>query len=252
MDKISCAQFHYCKAVMEHISLCLTYNKVDILLNQELYCYNGIPCLILPNYTPYYVRSDENPRAYLLIAATATNPPLYLASSYLPPYDTLEQEFTPIKSFVTSIKPTNFIWGLDSNSKHSRWHSPITDSKGKKLTEFISLHSLITVNEKHGPTFSGALGDSWIDITVTTVNIVHKIQNWHVSKEKTQSDHNIIIYDKIQQCPTTNITRQANHSARKFPTQVGQWNLFQQKIQQVNNNWLDKIKNPTIKNRRTP
>ena len=273
MDILSCAQLntHHCKAAMAQLSLSLNYNKVDILFNQEPYCYNGTPCLIPPNYTAFYAKGDTglNPRACLLvkndivhnfitihnhsnpdniiITTTSTNPPLYLASSYLPPYDTLEQDLSTIESFLTFSKPTNFVWGLDANSKHPTWHSPITDPRGRKITEFLTAQSLITVNEKDGPTFAGAQGNSWIDITATTINAAHNIQNWHVSKEETLSDHNLIIYNIINQRPSANITRQVSHSTRKFATQVGKRNLYKQKLQNIEDKWMHMIEKPNTK-----
>jgi hypothetical protein len=117
------------------------------------------------------------------IVVTATNPPIHIASSYLPPYDTLEQDLTPIETFLTTVNSKNFIWGLDANSKHNLWHSPTTDNRGRLLANFLSLHGLHSINKKDGPTYSGPTGDSWIDITVSTSELAHKIQNWRVSEE---------------------------------------------------------------------
>jgi hypothetical protein len=70
----------------------------------------------------FHVSSDTNPRATLLIrreiahkfmvlhqfsnpnniiVVTSTNHQIHIASSYLPPYDTLEQDLTPMGSFLT-------------------------------------------------------------------------------------------------------------------------------------------------------
>ena len=270
MDALTYAQLntHHCRAAMAHLSIYLAHQKVDILFIQEPYCYIGVPSLIPPYYTPFYVSSDTGPRACLLIksdlahkfilirkfstpdnviVSMSTTPILYLSSTYLPPYDTLELDLAPMESFLAATQPLNLIWGMDSNSKHSMWHSPVTDTRGRRLVEFLSSNSLITVNEKDGPTFSGALGDSWIDITATTINIAHKIQNWQVSEEETHSDHNLITYNTIPLHSHSNITRQPNNSTRKFATQVGRWKEFEQKIQQANNKWLDNIKKSTCK-----
>jgi len=140
MDKLTCAQLntHHCKAAMAHLSLFTSENKVDILLIQEPYCHEGAPRLTPPGYTIFQVPSETNPRASMLIrreiahnflllqqysnsdnviVTVSTNPQLYLASSYLTPYDTLEQDLQPIETFLTAVKPANFIWGLDANSK---------------------------------------------------------------------------------------------------------------------------------------
>jgi len=189
---------------MVHLSLYTNENKVDILFIQEPYCYNGEPCYIPSAYLAFYVASPTDPRASLLIrreiahnfmllhnfsnpdnaiVVTPTNPPIHIASSYLPPYDTLEQGLVPIETFLTSVKPLNFIWGLDANSKHSIWYSPTTDTRGRLLVDFLSSHGLLTANEKDGPTYSGPIGVSWIDITVTTIDSALRIQNWRVSEE---------------------------------------------------------------------
>jgi hypothetical protein len=126
------------------------------------------------------------------IVLVTTNPQLYIASSYLPPYDTLEQDLKAIETFIDSVKPSNLIWGLDANSKHSLWFSPTTDKRGRTLVNFLALHGLITVNEKDGPTYCGPTGVSWIDITATTIKAAPKVQNWRISEECTQSDHNLI------------------------------------------------------------
>lgn len=266
MDTLICAQLntHHCKAAMAHLSLLLSHNNVDILFNQEPYCYNGIPCLTPSNYTPYYVTSNNTPRACIFIksniahnfillhsfstadnvfVAMSTNPSFYIASSYLPPYDTLVQDLSPIQAFLNSMNPVNLIWGLDSNCKHNMWYSPITDARGRTLVEFLSEHGLITVNEKDGPTFSGAQGDSWIDITATTTNIAHRVLNWHVSEEDTQSDHNLINFNLSIRTSSNNLTRQVSNSTRQFATQVGNWKLFQHKIRQMGNLWMTELNN---------
>jgi len=68
---------------------------------------------------------------------------------------TLEKDLTPIETFINSVQPSNFIWGLDANSKHSMWHSPSTDNRGRRLVNFLSTHGLLTANVKDGPTYSG-------------------------------------------------------------------------------------------------
>jgi hypothetical protein len=117
----------------------------------------------------FHVSSDTNPRAALLIrreiahnfkllhqfsnpdnviVVTSTSPQIHIANPYLPPYNMLEQDLTPIGSFLTSVKPIHFIWVLDANSKHSIWYSPTIDTGGRILVDFLSLHELITANEK--------------------------------------------------------------------------------------------------------
>ena len=191
---------------MVHLSLYINENKVDTLFIQEPYCYNGKPCYIRSAYLAFYVASPTDRRASLLIrreiahnimllhnfsnpdnviVVTSTNPLIHITSPYLPPYDTLEQDLVQIETFLTSVKPLNLIWGLDANSKHSICYSPTTDTTGRLLMDFLSWNGLLTANAKDGSTYSGPTGVSWIDITLTTINSAHRIQNWRFSEECT-------------------------------------------------------------------
>jgi hypothetical protein len=175
------------------------------------------------------------------IIVMSINPPLHIASSYLPPYDTLEQELTPITNVLTTVKPINFIWGPDANSKHSMWYSPITDTRGRVLVDFLSQHDLLTANEKNGPTYSGPTGESWIDITVTNINSALKIQNWEISEESTHSDHNVILFNIRILSNNTKSNRVVSNSTRNFATQVGNWNPFTLQVQQNSQQWTDLV-----------
>jgi hypothetical protein len=69
MDSLAFAQIntHHCKAAMEHLSPYTHYNKVDVLIIQEPYCYKGVPCFIPLEYLAFFAPSNKNPRASLLI-----------------------------------------------------------------------------------------------------------------------------------------------------------------------------------------
>jgi hypothetical protein len=93
--------------------------------------------------------------------------------------------------------------------------------------DFLSLHGLITANENNSPTYCGPIGESWIDITLTTVKSAQYVQNWRVSEECTQSDHNLILFKLSIHRHNKNLNRTAGEYKRKYATQVGNWNLFQ-------------------------
>jgi hypothetical protein len=233
---------------MAQLSRYTSENKVDILFIQEPYCCYGKPCYIPSGSLNFHVPSDSNPRVSLLIrreiahnflllqqfsnsdnviVVSSTNSQFYIASFYLPPYDTLEQVLTPITAFLTAVKPINFILGLDANSKHSIWFSPTTDNRGKTLVDFLLLHGLIKANEKDSPTYCGPTDESWIDITVTSIKSAQKVQNWRVSEQCTQPDHSLILFELSIQRHNKNLNRTAGEYIRKYATQVGKWNLFQ-------------------------
>jgi len=265
MDSLVFAQIntHHCKAAMAHLSPYTHNNKVDVLIIQEPYCYNEGPCYIPQEYLAFFAPSNKNPRASLLIkrdiahkfmflhqfsnpdnaiVVTATNPPIHL-----PTYNTLKQDLTPIETFLTTVNPKNFIWGLDTNSKHSLWHSPTTDSRGRMLANFLSSHGLLSINEKDGPTYSGPTGDSWIDITVSTNELARKIQHWRVSEENKLPDHSPILFSLRTQNHASNLNRTTSNPTRRFATQAGNWKLFQLKVLQHRQQWVNLINNSTTK-----
>ena len=101
------------------------------------------------------------------------------------------------------------------------------------LADFLFSHGLLSINEKDGPTYSGPTGNSWIDITVSSIKLAHKIQNWRVSEEITLSDHNLTLFSLRTQNYASHLDRTPSHPTRRFATQVGNWKLFQLKVLQL-------------------
>jgi hypothetical protein len=121
------------------------------------------------------------------------------------------------------------------------WYIPTTDTRGRVLVDFLSQHGLLTANEKDGPTYSGPTGESWIYITVTTVNSALKIQNWRIGEESTHSDHNLILFNLRILSNNTKSNRVVSNSTRNFATQLGNWNRYTLQVQQNNQQWTDLV-----------
>jgi hypothetical protein len=102
-------------------------------------------------------------------------------------------------------------------------------------------------NVKNGPTYSGPTGVSWIYITVTTINLAHRIHNSRVSEECNLSDHNFILFYVMTHATNRNSNRSACNSTRKFATQVGNWPLFYNGIQQNGQQWTELVNRATTK-----
>ena len=78
--------------------------------------------------------------------------------------------------------------------------------------------------------------------------MAHKILNCRVSEENTLSDHNLILFSLNTRRNDTHPNRKTSHLTRKYATQVGKWNLFQQIVLQHRHQWEDLIKNAETKN----
>ncbi|XP_035233767.1 uncharacterized protein LOC118205586 [Stegodyphus dumicola] len=71
-----------------------------------------------------------------------------------------------------------------------------TDTRGLKVCEFIASTGLSIVNEiGDTPTFAGVSGNSWIDLTLIISRDRIRIDNWKVTDEANNSDHNNIYFD---------------------------------------------------------
>jgi hypothetical protein len=88
---------------------------------------------------------------------------------------------------------------------------------------------------------------SWIDITTTTIKAAAKVQNWRISEECTQSDHNLIEFQFSIQTHKNNLNRVDGDYTRKYATQIGNWNQFQAKIKMWNTQWRDWIQDAKTK-----
>jgi len=132
---------------------------------------------------------------------------------------------------------------MDANSKHRLWHSQKTDMRGRIVADFLSSHGLLIINEKDGPTDSGPTGESWIDITAARIDVAHKILNWRVSEETMLSDYNLILFSLKTYNHNMHLNRTTGHLTRKYAIQVGNWNLFQQRVLQHSHQWEDNINN---------
>ncbi|KAF8773449.1 Retrovirus-related Pol polyprotein type-1 like protein [Argiope bruennichi] len=86
---------------------------------------------------------------------------------------------------------------MDANSKSETWFSPVSDSRGTKLTEFISTHNLFVINEDCGPTFCGSQGSSYIDVTVVGTDLLEDVSCWHLPTYDSLSDHKSIEFEVI-------------------------------------------------------
>lgn len=83
----------------------------------------------------------------------------------------------------------DLIVGCDANSHHVMWGSSDTNSRGRKLMEFICESGLVVLNRGNRPTFSNRVREEVIDITLCTPSLEGLVGWWRVSDEDSMSDH---------------------------------------------------------------
>ena len=171
----------------------------------------------IPNYKCFYFRSNNRPRAAIVVSnniIAETLPqftdrdlvafafsqyqqhnnsrPVIVASAYLPiDKDIPSPKLSALVSYCNQNR-LSLILGCDSNAHNTVWGSSDTNNRGISLCDFLLSNDLEFANTGSEPTFVSSRGQSLIDLTITTSNILHKVKNWEVSSVETLSDHKLI------------------------------------------------------------
>ncbi|XP_035214478.1 uncharacterized protein LOC118188207 [Stegodyphus dumicola] len=115
------------------------------------------------------------------------------------------------------------VWCMDSNGKSGLWFSPYSDSRGGKLSEFISANNLFVINEYYGPTFQATQGSSYIDVTVIGSDLLLDVSSWRLSEKESLSDHMMI---EFEFCLSTFLRDTSNVPFKIFNTGKANWDRF--------------------------
>lgn len=129
---------------------------------------------------------------------------IVLSSAYLPGDNERpdSQTMKDVVEYCTQNK-LQLIIGSDANAHHTIWGSSNINKRGEYLLEYIYCHQLEILNIGDKPTFVNRMREEVLDITLSTLLVSTKIQNWHVSDETSMSDHRHIRFDlEIGQMPT--------------------------------------------------
>lgn len=134
---------------------------------------------------------------------TGLNEDIVFCSAYLP-YDGRDSTPGKMVSDLTDFCNENglsLIIGSDTNAHHTLWGSSNINNRGIKLAEFLAGTNLEIQNIGTEPTFVTKDRSEVLDVTFGSTSITDRITDWHVSKEKTMSDHREIVFNVT--VPTT-------------------------------------------------
>ena len=77
----------------------------------------------------------------------------------------------------------------DTNAHSKMWGGEEDNERGRMVEEFILDHGLEVLNRGSQKTFQSPVGSSVIDLTISTSDISHLVENWVVSDHSFSSDH---------------------------------------------------------------
>ncbi|XP_043483556.1 uncharacterized protein LOC122512018 [Leptopilina heterotoma] len=119
-----------------------------------------------------------------------------VGSAYFP-YDNKNNPPIEVRRLVDYCmeKGLPLLLGCDANSQHTVWGSSKDNQRGQELLEYLIGTNLDILNTGSTPTFSNAIRQEVIDITLCSKNIGNKVRRWKVSNEPSLSDHSQIVFE---------------------------------------------------------
>ena len=105
----------------------------------------------------------------------------------------LEGFLEKIERALNGLQTEKVLIVMDANARSELWHDRTTDEKGVLLEEFVYEKNLSILNKPNNPpTYVSGNGESNIDISLATGNLLRYVQKWNVDISCTTSDHNLI------------------------------------------------------------
>jgi len=137
------------------------------------------------------------------------------------------------------VKGGRILKAVDSNSRSKTWHDFKTNSRGRKLEEYlVSRHLHIINEESERPTFFNSIRLSNIDLTIANNNLIAEVNEWGISNEESLSDHNYLQY-KIRRGGACNQNNNYTSQGTRFiikeeKLHIFNWNLVQEMLKTAN------------------
>ena len=245
MSSLRCIQvnLHHAKGASSVLGRRFTKERLTAALIQEPWIHgNKILGLSTNNGRLIYCNTQSKPRTAILLNKEANFSPItefiqrdivainlevptaggsqeiVVASAYFPG-DKDEIPPPEVAALVRYCRTANkpFLIGCDANAHHTIWGSTDDNNRGEYLLEYLTSNHVIVCNEGNTPTFSNAIRQEVLDLTLCSASLAEKIKNWHVSDEPSLSDHRHIIF-YIEASP---LTREQFRNPRKT-----NWNLY--------------------------
>jgi exonuclease III len=109
--------------------------------------------------------------------------------------DQTENKFTKMDAISRLAKHGRILIAADRNAQSKMWHDVKTNSRGKKLEEYLVSKQLHIINEESETfTFHNYRGTSNIDLTITNDKLTAAVNEWEISPDESLSDHKYIKY----------------------------------------------------------
>ena len=210
---------HHCREATSVIRRRLDSGATGICLIQEPYCYRGGVRGLGSSGSLHVVLSGEGSARACIYTARGINASLlheFSSSDFTAVRIQYEQGgqsktviccscYLPYEGDVPTNELANItnycvrnnivlIVGCDANAHHVMWGSTDTNSRGRRLMEFVCGSGLAVLNRGNRPTFVNSVRQEVIDITLCSPSLEENVNYWRVSDEDSLSDHATITF----------------------------------------------------------
>jgi hypothetical protein len=107
----------------------------------------------------------------------------------------IENKFHKMDEIMSFINEGRILIAADCNAGSKTWYDVLTNSRGRKLEEYIASKQLHIINEKsERSTFHNSRGSSNIGLTISNDKLISDVMGWETGTEESLSDHNYLKY----------------------------------------------------------
>ena len=144
----------------------------------------------------------------------------------------IDSNLNKLNGILKILKGGKALIAADTNARSKTWHDHVTNSRGKKVEEFIAASDLRTINEHStSNTFCNTGGASNIDLTTVSTNLLKHVLDWEIGEEESLADHNYIKF-KIETETRYNNTNTDKLKNTKFYISEDKSHLFDNELVQ--------------------
>ena len=187
----------------------------DLLLIQEPYAYQNKPAGMEKKNRVFTAGTGKH-RAAIIVINSKTDAILIVqlsdedtavleivhrkqkfsaASMYFDHEEQIENKFHKMDEIMSFINGGRILIAADCNARSKTWYDVLTNSRGRKLEEYIASKQLHIINEiSERSTFHNSRGSSNIDLTITNDKLISDVIGWEISTKESLSDHNYLKY----------------------------------------------------------
>lgn len=103
-----------------------------------------------------------------------------------------------ISNYIVYTNNNKIIICGDFNAHSHSWGSRKETSRGKLVNEWVAALDLTIINKGNTSTCIRRQGESIVDLTIVSAEIINKIQEWNVIEQETLSDHKYIVTELVE------------------------------------------------------